>query len=331
MKDNKLPKVFILFAILILTTIGLIFFQQKVIVKKIKTLGKIVDIHSMRNYDAIMLNNNYITKTFSDNTALITNNPKKFALFIDMNDNSISKIISNIGYYFQQEIPLVLKKLIRKGDNVVHLGGHIGSFENILAESVGENGKVFTFEPNPRSYYVLKRNLNLYNIENIVKAYQFASWSENDEKQLCFPKGYTDIAKISLDSSENNCVNVALRTVDHVLKDEIDHIDLLFMDVEGAEIHSIAGAANLLQNSPDAIILMEWNPKFLRNMKSDPEKFVKDFLAQGKKFFKVIPVDQETVKFEKLSSVEDLMKQKHCDLVIIPNTLDLSRILQYSQ
>ncbi|HRB19573.1 MAG TPA: FkbM family methyltransferase [Chitinophagales bacterium] len=57
----------------------------------------------------------------------------------------------------KHEIEL-LHKNIRKGDIVLDIGANIGFYTQLLSDLVGENGKVYAFEPDKKNYSYLQQN-----------------------------------------------------------------------------------------------------------------------------------------------------------------------------
>ncbi len=53
----------------------------------------------------------------------------------------------------------LFKKVINEGDVVVDLGANIGYFSLLAAQLVGARGKVYSFEPEPKNYHYLQRNI----------------------------------------------------------------------------------------------------------------------------------------------------------------------------
>ena len=59
-------------------------------------------------------------------------------------------------------------ELIPEGSTVLDIGAHVGSFSVIFGSCVGKTGKVLAFEPNPKTFEILKQNADLnpdFNIE----------------------------------------------------------------------------------------------------------------------------------------------------------------------
>jgi FkbM family methyltransferase len=60
-----------------------------------------------------------------------------------------------------------LMSLELKGKTIYDIGGHIGFLTLFFARSVGNTGKVITFEPNPESCAKLQENVRLNNFVNV--------------------------------------------------------------------------------------------------------------------------------------------------------------------
>jgi predicted RNA methylase len=56
----------------------------------------------------------------------------------------------------------------KKGDIVIDVGAHMGRYTIIASKRVGENGKVVAIEAHPGNYEMLKRNIKLNKLTNII-------------------------------------------------------------------------------------------------------------------------------------------------------------------
>src|SRR5215831_4806609 len=52
----------------------------------------------------------------------------------------------------------VVGRLLRPGMVVIDVGAHIGYYTKLFAKSVGKQGRVYAFEPNPETFAVLEYN-----------------------------------------------------------------------------------------------------------------------------------------------------------------------------
>ena len=51
----------------------------------------------------------------------------------------------------------LLGKVVKRGDNVIDVGAHLGAYTFVLARLVGSKGTVWAFEPSPACHIYLKR------------------------------------------------------------------------------------------------------------------------------------------------------------------------------
>jgi FkbM family methyltransferase len=142
-----------------------------------------------------------------------------------------------------------LKALIKPGDNVIEVGSNIGSLTIGLAKTVGPNGKVFAFEPQPACYSILHAQIALNQLSNIV-AYPQAVGHERG--RLWLPRvDYNALANfggVAL-SQDQTAGSTAVDVVS--LDERCAEVPcaLLKIDVEGMEEHVIRGATKLIQKS----------------------------------------------------------------------------------
>ena len=57
---------------------------------------------------------------------------------------------------------------IRPGDVVVDLGANVGYYTILRGKLVGEIGRVYAFEPDPVGFEILRRNVRLNGLHNVV-------------------------------------------------------------------------------------------------------------------------------------------------------------------
>lgn len=171
----------------------------------------------------------------------------------------------------------------------------------------------------------------LHDLGNIITTYNKGVWSKNTSKQFCYGYLNTGGASVSMNKqlANPNCFDIELVKLDDILKDQINHVDVIFMDIEGSEIHAMEGFSNILANSPNCIILMEWSKHSLESHGSDVKSFWEKQLADSKRVFKIAP-EADVVYYKELTSLNEILEQAHCDLIIIPKSIDGSKLLRFT-
>ena len=165
---------------------------------------------------------------------------------------------------------------MKNGDVVLNVGANIGAHTILMSKLVGDSGKIFSFEANPKTYSFLQANICINNASNII-SYNKAAFSE--EKQLDFIslEGEGLNLGASFVSPQDNSwrestihfkpqlgkaskITVDAIRIDDLLRN-VTKIDLIQIDIEGSEPPAIYGAKDLI---PSLII----NYSNTRNYKS---------------------------------------------------------------
>lgn len=134
------------------------------------------------------------------------------------------------------------------GHIVVNAGGYHGYFALYLAIKVGSNGHVYCFEPDPINAAVIHRNMRLNDCQNIT-IIQKGLWSKN--MRLPF-----ETRGSSSRTTTNSTAGTALccQLDDEMKTRGVDQLNFISMDIEGAEIEALAGARNIITQSPNVEI-----------------------------------------------------------------------------
>ena len=168
----------------------------------------------------------------------------------------------------------VFLKLLRKGDVVLDVGGNIGDYCSTFASIVGSKGHVHTFEPVPTTYQKLKSNLELQNLKNtsvIPKAVSNLS----GKVEIHMPGDDHARPAIHMKERESWDQELTVQTFlcDAITLDEyvnvkqLDTVNFVKIDVEGAEHLVLLGARGLL-TSKSPILFFEMWESYMRDFGS---------------------------------------------------------------
>lgn len=151
-----------------------------------------------------------------------------------------------------------LAHFLRPGMTLVDVGANIGFFSLVAAKLVGPTGRALAVEPEPENCARIRRNVELNGYANVEIA-QVALGDRCGEVTLHLA---TDHGHHSLlDRSPNRAgttLAVPIETLDALLAARnIERVDVLKIDVEGAEVEVLRGAAETIRRNPALVILMD--------------------------------------------------------------------------
>jgi FkbM family methyltransferase len=108
--------------------------------------------------------------------------------------------------------------------------------------------KVYAIEPLPRNYKILKINEKLNNVK--INSFNIAAGNKNEKVKLYYTPRKWD--EPSIKQEQNYFVEVEMKPLDEIINEE--SIDLMKIDVEGAEDLVLEGARNCLRRTKMLII-----------------------------------------------------------------------------
>jgi FkbM family methyltransferase len=162
----------------------------------------------------------------------------------------------------EPQVQAALVKLLRPGMTFYDVGANIGFFSLLAARIVGPTGRVVAFEADPENAARLREN---------VERNSF-SWIELEEKAVWSTSGGTVFfgranPELTPDRGDGHVVNgdqpntisVPAMALDDYVK-STSPPDFVKVDVEGAEVEVLAGAARLLR---------DWKPIVLCELHTD--------------------------------------------------------------
>jgi FkbM family methyltransferase len=174
---------------------------------------------------------------------------------------------------------------LRGGQVFVDVGANIGYFTLLGARLVGPTGRVVAVEAHGGLFDILRRNVIINGYRQTVETVQVAAWSA--PARLKFHQRANYLANSSLgpvgasgladlgDTEED--VYVDARPLDEILGAG-RRVDVIKVDVEGAEVHAFQGLAQTLAANPAIVVLFEWSPEQLAQVGNTREELV-DLLA----------------------------------------------------
>lgn len=157
---------------------------------------------------------------------------------------------------YEREKQRIMAKWVSRGMVVGDIGANTGFHTLLLSRRVGATGQVHAFEPAPRNLSFLSQHLTLNKISNVTL---HASALSDHVGQAFFdtsPGAYQG----RLDPAGRTAVSVT--TLDHLWENgTLPPVDLLKIDIEGAEVRALRGGERLLRRFRPTVFLATHGPE----------------------------------------------------------------------
>jgi FkbM family methyltransferase len=214
---------------------------------------------------------NYIRETeiasieLCDEGVITTYRGSGVRLLCDPDDKRITPIETlNFGSYEHAEARLFFH-FVGNGKTFVDIGANVGWYSLVAAKRF-PHVTVHAFEPIPRTYDYLVRNLALNNLPN-VKPYNFG-FSEKEETVTFYyyPEGSGNASTRNLSGATSVTeIPARVKRLDDIVAQQRLSIDTLKCDVEGAELLVFRGGFETLKKQRPIIfteMLRKWSSAF---------------------------------------------------------------------
>jgi FkbM family methyltransferase len=179
-----------------------------------------------------------------------------FCMYASPDDWAVGEHILKTGIW-EPHVTAVMKSVLLPGMVFVDIGANIGFFTLLARSIVGEEGRVYCFEPSPRNAALLHLSLEANSFRN-VEIFPFAL---ADSARLFVYDALGSNGQIT--AFDGNMKTLAARTVIRsVSMDQVVHLercDVLKIDVEGAEGLAIRGAMRTIR-ACHPMIFSEFSP-----------------------------------------------------------------------
>jgi FkbM family methyltransferase len=188
---------------------------------------------------------------------------KHFKLVIDPKNGYLDSQIYTLKLY-EPHIVAQFVKNIHAGDVCLDVGANIGHHTIIMAQSAGDSGHVYAYEPIPYIREQMEKSLALNNITNVTTVPNALSYEEGT-LNLYLNEG--NIAGSSfVNEARGNTIPVCVKTLDSYNYKKVDFIKI---DVEGFEYNVLKGGEQTIAAFHPKI-LFEFSPVYYRkNTPSD--------------------------------------------------------------
>lgn len=161
----------------------------------------------------------------------------------------------SLGEY-EPSVSRLLKSLLKPGMIFLDCGANNGYYSLLASRWVGPGGIVFAFEPSPKTYSRLLRNVRLNQAEN-VRLFNCALGREDGVARLNLSDKSDGLNSLLKIEGASQRIVVPLRRIDDIIWE--GGVDVVKMDVEGGERDILEGMRRVLALSRNPQVIMEHN------------------------------------------------------------------------
>jgi len=195
-------------------------------------------------------------------------------VYIDKDDRVVSLELLFSKNWEEYERKL-FQDAIKPGNTVVDIGAHIGTYTLVAARKVGPTGKVYAFEPLPKNFSLLKKNIEVNGYQNVVLINKAVSDKNGTAKLFLSNENNNGDQRIFNTSDYRKAIAVKTTSLDSFFGKSNECVNVIKMDIQGAEVNALKGAAELLKVSKSLKLFTEFWPKALHESGSSAKEYFK--------------------------------------------------------
>jgi FkbM family methyltransferase len=159
---------------------------------------------------------------------------------------------------FEPTVVNAIKRFCQPSMVVFDIGANIGAHGLRLGCVVGEKGRVYAFEPTTIAYTKLERNLAL-NPQLNVSTFRLAL---SDETQTRRTISFRSSWRTDGSQKDSTCEVDFVRLDDWARTNNVSHVDLIKLDVDGNEFGVLSGGRELLKRCQPTFLMEMVGPHF---------------------------------------------------------------------
>ncbi|MEP7341483.1 MAG: FkbM family methyltransferase [Acidobacteriota bacterium] len=170
----------------------------------------------------------------------------------------------------------LFSQLLRPGMTVLDVGANVGQYSLMAATAVGATGSVHSFEPVPVTFARLQTHIADNGLADIIRAHRVALWNDDTRVNLGLSTEMADnLGSYSIGTDAATAITdspveaPALRLSTYAVAQHLTRLDVIKMDIEGAEPFALAGGYDLIREFRPTI-LIEVNKTALTRLGSSP-------------------------------------------------------------
>jgi len=186
----------------------------------------------------------------------------KYKIYVDTRDIGITPHLVMDGFW-ETWLTQSISRIIKPGDICIDIGANYGYYSLLMSTLTGKGGRTIAVEPNPYVFGLLEATSSVHS--SCIEPVQVALSNVSGHTTLIIPDNFYGDASIVQRKDKprvaRSRVDVKTQTLDELaIELELPRIDLIKMDVEGAEPRVFSGMTEIMAKNRELRIMVEYSP-----------------------------------------------------------------------
>lgn len=200
-----------------------------------------------------------------DNEVIMTSRNNGVKVICPLGDHRVAPIEALNFLDYETTDSAMIMRLITAESCVIDIGANMGWYSINIAKTYPLS-KVYAFEPIPKTFSFLERNIQLNDLKNVFTENFGLSNEAKDITFYYYPEGGVNASSANLTGrADTELITCHVERLDDYVNKKGLSVDFIKCDVEGAELFAFQGAKETLQRDKPIVfteMLRKWAAKF---------------------------------------------------------------------
>ncbi len=217
------------------------------------------------DYARYLKQTNIASIEIMDDAVIMTSRDKGVKMICPPGDYRVAPIEALNFLDYETNDSAMIMRLVSPNDTVIDIGANMGWYSINIAKTYPQT-KVHAFEPIPKTYAFLEKNIELNRVTNISTHHFGLSDERKDLTFFYYPEGSGNASSANVsERADAELVTCHVERLDEFVKANELQVDFIKCDVEGAELFAFRGAVETLKKDKPIVfteMLRKWAAKF---------------------------------------------------------------------
>ncbi|TGB00739.1 FkbM family methyltransferase [Halobacillus salinus] len=199
--------------------------------------------------------------------------------FLPNQNDHIQRILAHGQKFYEEAMLADIEHRVPANSVIIDVGAYIGNHSVFFAKHC--DSQVYSIEPNRESFDLLKKNLQLNQVEDRTMVWNMGLGKESGKASL---ESFSDqnLGMSKLNRDDEGLIHI--ETIDHLLAD-LHRVDVMKVDVEGMELDVLQGAEATLKKHCPLLYIETTTPEHHNQI----AKYLKNIGYQSDRQFNATP------------------------------------------